>query len=99
MQGGRLIGATCGIIEKKNMGGRLLGYGRLIGIIWNMYICYQMLLFKPYLIFWSKVDQVQGYPITMRIGVDELESNYCNNRMRMCSICQGCQSLGNDKML
>ena len=29
---GRLLGATCEIIEK-NMGGRLLGYGRLIGII------------------------------------------------------------------
>ena len=31
-KGGRLLGATCGIIGK-NMGGRLLGHGRLIGII------------------------------------------------------------------
>ena len=31
-RGGRLLGATCGIIET-NMGGRLLGHGRLIGII------------------------------------------------------------------
>ena len=30
-RGGRLFGATCGIIEK-TMGGRLLGHGRLIGI-------------------------------------------------------------------
>ena len=29
---GHLLGSTCGIIEK-NMGGRLLGHGRLIGII------------------------------------------------------------------
>ena len=28
-RGGRLLGATCGIIEK-NMGGRLVGHGRLI---------------------------------------------------------------------
>ena len=33
---GRLLGATCGIIEK-NMGGRLLGHGRLIGIIRYMH--------------------------------------------------------------
>ena len=31
-RGGRLLGATCGIIDKI-MGGRLLGYRRLIGII------------------------------------------------------------------
>ena len=31
-RGGCLLGATCGIIEK-NMGGRLLGHGRLIGTI------------------------------------------------------------------
>ena len=29
----RLLGATCGIIGKKTMGGRLLVHGRLIGII------------------------------------------------------------------
>ena len=29
-RGGRLLGATCGIIEK-NMGGRLLGGGSLLG--------------------------------------------------------------------
>ena len=31
-RGGRLLGATYGISDK-NTGGRLLGYGRLIGII------------------------------------------------------------------
>ena len=31
-RGGRLLGATCRIIEK-TMGGRLLGHGRLIEII------------------------------------------------------------------
>ena len=31
-RGGRLLGATCGIIEN-NIGGRLLGHERLIGII------------------------------------------------------------------
>ena len=39
--GERVLGATCGIIEK-NMGGRLLGHGHLIGIKQkNMVVVFQ----------------------------------------------------------